>query len=81
MKRLDTKSLLTGCLVGVSSVLIIGATTSGRPRTNIDYKVVSGSIRDGNLQERMNSMQGWELASVERLTDTDGFAVFHRPRR
>ena len=77
----NIKSVMVGSLLGGLALVGIAATAVGRPTPSFEYRIVSGSVRDGDLQRAMNTLQDWELASVEPLTGNDGFAVFRRQKR
>ena len=82
MKRFDTKSLGLGILVGAGTVLGIAAASS-TALMPMEYRVVYGSVFDGNFQANLSkaAQDGWRLEESDTFTDRHAYAVRSRAKK
>lgn len=82
MKQYHVKSLVLGLVLGAGAVLGIAAVNDPMP-VGSEYRVVFGSIADGNLQEKLNkaAAEGWKLEGSDSFTGREAYAVMSKTRR
>jgi hypothetical protein len=82
MKRFDLKSLGLGMLIGTVAVAGIGA-ASDTAAVGSEYRVVYGSVFDGNFQSNLSkaAADGWKLEESDTFTDRHAYAVMSRIKR
>ena len=76
MKRFDFKSLSVGILLGASVVLGVAA-INDTPVAQTEYRVVHGSVHDGELQRNLSNAatEGWKLEESDSITARSAYAV------
>jgi hypothetical protein len=81
MKRIDTKSLVAGVLIGGLAVCVMAAGT-GAP-AQYEYNVVSGLVHNGELKNNLNraAAEGWDLVHTDTFGQQGAFAVLRKERR
>lgn len=83
ISKIDIKSALLGIIVGISVMSALGAASPGRKPTSWEYRIVSGPIPDGRLQNDINSCvaEGWEFVTVSDMSlQQYAFAVLRQAR-
>jgi hypothetical protein len=86
MKKIDIRSLLIGALLGATIVLSIAAATATSTGSRIvcEYRVVTGSVFQQELEKAINSSvaEGWDFVSASGPNEGNwGFAVLKREKK
>ena len=82
MKRFDIKNLCLGIIVGAAAVLGVAAAAND-VTTAADYRVVYGSVFDGNFQRNLTKAaeEGWKLEESDTFTDRHAYAVMSKAKK
>ena len=80
---IDLRSALVGLVAGVVLMFTLGAASDNITAVQTEYRVVHGSVYDGELQRNLSNAasEGWKLEESENLTARIAYAVMSRVKR
>jgi hypothetical protein len=80
---IDLRSALIGLVAGVVLMFTLGATGDSATAVQTEYRVVHGSVFDGDLQRNLSNAatEGWKLEESDSITARSAYAVMSRVKR